>query len=68
MPVKLLLSSDDRTHGFNIPDLSERADIEPDKVTELKITPVRAGELDFFCDVFCGNGHKAMSGKIIVDP
>ncbi|HEY9677755.1 MAG TPA: cupredoxin domain-containing protein [Drouetiella sp.] len=66
VPVVLKLSTEDRSHGFNAPALNLRADIEPGKVTELKVTPKTAGEYDFFCDIFCGSGHEGMAGKIKV--
>ncbi len=66
VPVVLYLTSEDRSHGFTIPAMNVRADIAPGKVTELKVTPQKAGELDFYCDVFCGTGHDDMSGKILV--
>jgi cytochrome c oxidase subunit 2 len=60
--VKLILTSEDRHHGFIIDDLNVRADIQPDKPTEVIVTPVKAGDLEFHCDVFCGAGHEGMSG------
>jgi cytochrome c oxidase subunit 2 len=66
VPVVLQLTTEDRSHGINIPSLNVRADILQGKVTELKVTPAKAGEFDFFCDVFCGSGHEGMSGKITV--
>ncbi len=67
VPVVLRLSSDDRTHGFNAPDLKIRGDILPGKTTDIKLTPNKAGSYDFFCDVFCGSGHEGMNGKLIVE-
>jgi cytochrome c oxidase subunit 2 len=61
------LSTEDRSHGFNIPSMHLRADISPGKVSELRITPDKTGEYDFFCDVFCGSGHEGMGGKIKVN-
>jgi len=66
VPVVLQLATEDRSHGFNIPLMNVRADIIPGKVAELKITPRKTGEFDFFCDIFCGSGHEGMNGKIIV--
>jgi len=67
-PVLLKLTSLDRLHGFNCPDLGIRSDIEPGKVNELRFTPTKAGTFTFFCDVYCGSGHGGMNGKIIVTP
>jgi cytochrome c oxidase subunit 2 len=65
-PVILQLTTEDRTHGFSIPDMHLRADLVPGKVSELKITPEKTGEFGFFCDVFCGSGHEGMNGTITV--
>ena len=66
VPVVFQLTTEDRLHGFNVPSMNLRADIVPGKVIELKVTPQKAGEFDFFCDVFCGSGHEGMNGKITV--
>jgi len=65
-PVVLQLTTEDRSHGFSIPALNLRADIARNKVTELKFTPQSTGDLNFYCDVFCGDGHDDMSGKFKV--
>ncbi len=68
VPVVLELTSLDRTHGFTIPDLGGiRATIEPGKVTRLRITVPKAGVYEFHCDIFCGEGHEDMTGKLIVE-
>ena len=68
VPVVLQLSTEDRSHGFYAPSLNLRADILPGKVAELKVTPQKTGDFDFFCDIFCGSGHESMLGKIkIID-
>ena len=66
VPVVLQLTSEDRKHGFNITAMKIRADIEPGRVTEVKLTPSEAGEFEFHCDNFCGAGHENMSGSIKV--
>jgi cytochrome c oxidase subunit II len=62
----LEFTSLDTAHGFNCPDLKVRTDINPGSATRLTITPQKSGVYDFHCDVFCGDGHDGMSGKIIV--
>jgi cytochrome c oxidase subunit 2 len=66
VPIVFQLTTEDRSHGFNVPSMNLRADIVPGKVTELQVTPQKAGKFDFFCDVFCGSGHEGMNGKITV--
>jgi cytochrome c oxidase subunit 2 len=67
VPVILELTSLDRMHGFNCPKLGVRTDIEPGKVSRVRILAQKAGVYGFYCDVFCGSGHEDMSGKIIVE-
>jgi plastocyanin len=57
----------DVQHGFNCPGLGVRTDINPGKTSQVRITPLKVGEYNFHCDVFCGNGHEDMTGKIIVE-
>jgi cytochrome c oxidase subunit 2 len=66
VPVVIELTSLDRVHGFNLPDFKTRADVIPGMVTRVRLVPDKAGTFEFFCDVFCGDGHEEMSGKIIV--
>ena len=65
-PVTLELRAIDFTHGFNIPDLKQRADLMPGQVVRLRIVPDKAGDLSFLCDNFCGDGHEEMNGKFVV--
>lgn len=64
--VILELVSQDRLHGFNIPELGIRADILPGQTARVKITPEKAGTYTFMCDIFCGEEHSDMNGRIIV--
>lgn len=65
-PVVLAFTAIDFIHGFFIPDMKIRADLTPGQVTQVRLTPGKAGEYAFLCDNFCGTGHEEMSGKIIV--
>lgn len=65
-PVVIELVTEDVFMGFNVPELKVRSDIVPGKVMRLAVTPGRAGTFTFLCDVFCGDGHESMSGKIVV--
>jgi cytochrome c oxidase subunit 2 len=68
VPVVLEFTSLDRVHGFTVPDLGGiRATIEPEKVTQVRIMAPKAGTYEFHCDLFCGDGHEEMTGKIIVE-
>ena len=65
--VVLEITSVDFMHGFKIPDWNIRADLPPGQVTKVHLKPDTAGEFDFLCDNFCGDGHEGMSGKIVVE-
>ncbi len=68
VPVVLEFTSLDRIHGFTVPDLGGvRATIEPGKATQVRIVAPKAGTYEFHCDLFCGEGHEGMTGKIIVE-
>ena len=66
-PVTLVLTSEDRIHGFKMPDLGLRADIVPGQETRLTLVPDKPGRFAFLCDVFCGDGHEDMEGTLIVE-
>ena len=66
VPVILELTTLDRLHGFNCPGLSIRADIIPGKVNRVNFVPQNTGTFEFHCDIFCGEGHENMTGKILV--
>ena len=66
-PVVLVLTSEDRIHGFKMPELGIRSDIVPGQETRVTLTPQKAGSFTFFCDVFCGDGHEDMDGTLIVE-
>ena len=68
VPTVFEFTSLDRVHGFTVPDLGGvRATIEPGKVTRVTILAPKAGIYEFHCDLFCGDGHEGMTGKIIVE-
>jgi cytochrome c oxidase subunit 2 len=65
-PVTFELTTADVPMGMNVPDFGVRSDIVPGKTTRLSFTPDKAGTFTFVCDVFCGDGHEEMSGKLVV--
>ena len=66
-PLTFVLTSLDRIHGFKMPEFGIRTEIIPDRETRVTITPQKAGQYAFFCDVFCGDGHEEMGGTLIVE-
>jgi cytochrome c oxidase subunit 2 len=66
IPVELELSTLDRLHGFDAPTLGLHTEIQPGAPTIVHFTPEKAGTYNLHCDVFCGDGHEGMAGRIIV--
>jgi len=66
--VVLEITSLDRKHGFQAPDLNVDETVEPGKVTRVRIVPDKAATYDFHCSIFCGSGHEEMAGQIVVSP
>ena len=67
-PVLFELTTADIVMGFSVPDFGVRATILPGQTTSLAMTPNKAGEFVFLCDVFCGSGHETMEGTLRVLP
>src|SRR5208282_2113480 len=64
--VRLELTSLDRLHGFDLPDLGVRVDVKPDETVTVHVTPTKTGQFVFHCDIFCGDGHEDLQGVITV--
>ena len=65
--VRLRLRSVDRTHGIGIKAFRVKALIPKvgDAVT-VEFVADHAGTFDITCSEYCGTGHRAMKGKLIV--
>ena len=66
IPALLEFTSEDVIMGFNCPAFDVRTDIVPGQVARVRFTPDKVGTFDFLCDIFCGDGHENMTGKITV--
>ena len=64
---RLHLSSLDLQHGFSLQPLNMNFQVLPGYDHVLTLTPTSKGEFTIVCNEFCGAGHHAMSGKIIVE-
>jgi cytochrome c oxidase subunit 2 len=65
-PVVLVISSQDRKHGFNVRAFGIRADVNPGGTARIQFAPNKTGKFTFSCDVFCGEGHEDMTGTMVV--
>jgi len=62
----LHLSALDVNHGFNLNPLNVNFQVVPGYDYGLRVTPTEAGDFRIICNEFCGIGHHAMVGRIIV--
>ena len=65
--VKLLLKSEDVTHGFFLRPLGIDTDIPAGATAEITVTPHEVGRYRAICDHFCGAGHGGMKMTIVVE-
>lgn len=63
--VRLIIHNADVKHGLVIPDLGVNQDI-PEDGAVVEFTASRIGTFEFFCSVWCGEGHMEMRGKIVI--
>lgn len=66
--VTFQLASPDVIHGFLIQDTPVNIMVIPGEVSTVTHTFTEPGEYLFACHEYCGTGHQAMSGKIVVLP
>lgn len=64
--VKLVVTSIDVPHGFSIAEYGINERLDPNKPVTIEFTANKEGTFTFFCSVFCGSGHSAMKGKLII--
>ena len=66
-PVKILLRSVDVLHNWYVPQFRAKMDAVPGTVTFYWFEPNKVGEYEVLCAEYCGVGHYAMRGKVIVE-
>lgn len=62
--VRLRLISSDITHGFAINEYGINIEVPPGKVVTVEFVATKPAY--FYCSIFCGSGHFAMKGELIV--
>jgi cytochrome c oxidase subunit 2 len=66
--VTFYITSTDVQHGFKLQDTNVNMMIVPGRVSKLSAQFDDPGEYPFICHEFCGLGHAAMFGRLIVEP
>ena len=62
------VTSKDVQHGFQIEGTNVNMQIVPGQVSMLSHRFDKPGEYLWVCHEYCGTGHAAMYGKVIVTP
>lgn len=66
-PIRFRLTSADVTHGFLISGTNANTMLVPGYISQFTTVFTRTGDYLIVCHEFCGNGHHAMFGRIIVE-
>ncbi len=66
--VTFYITSKDVQHGFELEGTNINMMVLPGQVSKLTYTFERAGEYNFLCHEYCGVGHHAMYGTVVVEP
>ncbi len=66
-PVVFQLRSKDVLHDFYIPQFRAKMDMLPGIISYYWFIPEKKGDYEILCAEFCGTGHYAMRGRVLVD-
>jgi len=67
--VKLVVTSEDVTHGLLLRKLKIDLDLPAGQAQTVMVTPQEAGTFAAICHHFCGSGHGGMKLRVVVvDP
>jgi cytochrome c oxidase subunit II len=65
--VRLVATSREGGHGIGIPAFGvNTGEFKAGETKTVEFVADKAGEYPFFCNVFCGSGHRSMKGTLIV--
>jgi cytochrome c oxidase subunit II len=65
--VKLVVTSEDVTHGLFIRPLKIDTDLTPGETQQITVNPQSAGTFTAICHHFCGAGHGNMKLTVVVE-
>lgn len=66
--VTFKITSADVTHGILLDGTNVNVMIVPGQVAEMTHTFKKVGTYNYYCHEYCGAGHQAMFGQVIVTP
>lgn len=64
--VRIKITSVDVTHSFMLKDFNINVKLEPNQTQVIEFTADKFGVFPFRCGVPCGEGHRDMTGTLVV--
>jgi len=64
--IMLNLTAKDVAHGFRISEYDINVKLEAGETKSISFEAYKKGTFEYDCSVFCGTGHGAMHGQLIV--
>ncbi len=58
--VRIIIDNIDTLHGIRIPEFNVQGE------NSVEFVANKTGEFDFYCNVFCGDKHREMKGRLII--
>lgn len=58
--IRIKVNNIDSGHGIRIPEFNISG------TNEIEFIADKAGEFKWYCNIFCGSGHRGMNGTLIV--
>ncbi len=66
--VRLHITSMDVQHGFSLPDYGINVKLPPGQTVDVEFIANQSGSFGYRCSVICGEGHRQMTGTLVVEP
>lgn len=64
--IKLIMTTEDVLHDFDIPAFRTKADVVPGRYTTIWFNATKPGKYHLFCAEYCGLNHSGMIGSVYV--
>jgi len=66
--VRITFTSKDVPHGVLLPELGiETPPFAPGNPQTIEFTADKTGTFTYSCSVYCGDGHRGMTGQIVIE-
>src|SRR5436190_8274107 len=63
--IRVTLGSEDVIHSYGLPELRQKMDAVPGKLTTLWFNVILPGTYHIYCNQYCGTNHSMMIGQVV---